>query len=263
MRPYLQSLLASVAAALAIPNNPTEAAQQVTFHFVPGAFHGPWAFDLIRAELASRGFNKTSASTLPSVGNADPDVGLYADAAAVVLVVHSYGGAVSSNAVEGLSVQQRTAAGRRGGIISHIFLTALALRVGQTALDAFGGTISADWNVTDDGKFFSSSDPAPIFYNDVQNQTLVAQAVAALRPEPVKTLQQPSRYAPWTESFNVAFIHTSLDRAINISTQNAVSSQFPAGSFMATINTGHSPFLSQPKELADNLIAAYQHVISC
>lgn len=162
MRPYSHFLLASVATGLAIQKNPTEATQPVTFHFVPGSFHGPWAFDLIRAELASRGFKKSSASTLPSVGNADPDVALYADAAAVrtdlealvdagqkvVLVAHSYGGAVSSNAVEGLSVQQRTAAGRQGGIINHIFLTALALPVGQTALDAFNGTRPAWWNVT-------------------------------------------------------------------------------------------------------------------
>ncbi|KAL8290923.1 hypothetical protein RB597_008948 [Gaeumannomyces tritici] len=255
MRSHTLPLLASVATGLVIPSPPTEMTQPVTVHFVPGAFHGPWAFDLIRAELASRGFNNTSASTLPST--------LVDAGQKVVLVVHSYGGAVSSNVVEGLSVQQRAAAGKPGGIITHVFLTAMALSVGQSALGVFNGTLPPWLEVTDDGKFYFPSTPEQIFYNDVEDQELVAKCVAALRPEPFKIVQDASRYAPWTEdNFNVAYIHTELDQAIDISVQNSLSSQFPAGSFMATMNAGHSPFLSQPKELADNIIAAHQHLLS-
>ncbi|KAL8351290.1 hypothetical protein RB598_006191 [Gaeumannomyces tritici] len=255
MRSHTLPLLASVATGLVIPSPPTEMTQPVTVHFVPGAFHGPWAFDLIQAELASRGFNNTSASTLPST--------LVDAGQKVVLVVHSYGGAVSSNAVEGLSVQQRAAAGKPGGIITHVFLTAMALSVGQSALGVFNGTLPPWLEVTDDGKFYFPSIPEQIFYNDVEDQELVAKCVAALRPEPFKIVQDASRYAPWTEdNFNVAYIHTELDQAIDISVQNSLSSQFPAGSFIATMNAGHSPFLSQPKELADNIIAAHQHLLS-
>ncbi|TLS27187.1 hypothetical protein PpBr36_05565 [Pyricularia pennisetigena] len=94
----------------------------------------------------------------------------------VVLVSHSYGGIVISNAVKGLSVADRKAAGRNNG-------------------------------------------------------------------------------------FNVVYIHAELDKAIVLPVQQVMASAFPAGSYVATLNTSHSPFLSQPKNTADKIHEAVVHFV--
>ncbi|KAL8375644.1 hypothetical protein RB595_006972 [Gaeumannomyces hyphopodioides] len=259
--------LATVAAALPKPSDAMS-----HFHLTPGAWHGPWAFDLIRAELEARGYT-TSASTLPSVGTTNPSQALNADVAAVradverlvdagkevVLVGHSYGGAVMGSAVEGLGAHQRKAAGHEGGIVSQIWMTAFALDVGGSLGAGVGAVLPEWWGLSADKQFFSPLTPENIFYNDVTDKALVAKSVAALRSEPFKITSETATYAPWKEGFKVGYIFCELDNAIGIAAQKGMASQFPAGSFTATMNASHSPFLSQPKELADHLVAALKH----
>jgi pimeloyl-ACP methyl ester carboxylesterase len=52
----------------------------------------------------------------------------------IVVVAHSYGGMMSSDAAEGLLRQDRAAAGEPGGITRMVFLTAFALCPGETML---------------------------------------------------------------------------------------------------------------------------------
>lgn len=50
----------------------------------------------------------------------------------VVVVAHSYGGMMASDAAEGLLRQDRAAAGEPGGITRMVFLAAFALHPGET-----------------------------------------------------------------------------------------------------------------------------------
>ncbi|KAL8302442.1 hypothetical protein RB593_000947 [Gaeumannomyces tritici] len=228
----------------------------VHFHLVHGAWHEPSTFDLLRAELEGRG-HATSASALPSVGTSDPDVGLYADGAAVradlealvdagkevVLVAHSYGGLATSNGVEGLGVRQREAEGKKGGVMSHVFVTAMAVEPGRSLESIRPDGDVPEWmNISPDGRFRS-----------------VAPEKAEENFMTSKAFEEPSRYAPWKNGFSVGYIFTTKDACVPYPVQQAMFSQFPAGSFTATMETGHSPFLNKPKELADNLVAAYRH----
>ncbi|KAL8372154.1 hypothetical protein RB595_001786 [Gaeumannomyces hyphopodioides] len=263
----------------------TGSTSPVHFHLVHGAWHGPFTFDLLRAELECRGY-PTSVSALPSVGTSDPDVGLYADGAAVradleglvdagkevVLVAHSYGGLATSNGVEGLGVQQRKADGKNGGVLSHVFLTAMALDPGRS-LDSMqpGGDVPEWLRITPDGRFRSvvPEKAKDIFVSGVLHSTcpfgvhIPNSPVRTTRPcvqwVTATAFEEPSRYAPWKNGFNVGYIFTTEDVAVPFSFQQAMFSQFPAGSFTATMETGHSPFFNEPKELADNLVAAYKH----
>lgn len=88
----------------------------------------------------------------------------------------------------------------------------------------------------------------------------MAKAIASLRQMTTKASEDPSRYAPWKNGFNVGYIFTKKDNAVPFPLQQSMFSQFPPGSFSATMDTGHSPVFSSPKELAENLVAAYKHV---
>ena len=61
------------------------------------------------------------------------------DGKTVVVVMHSYGGLVGSEAIpEELSYARRQAQGRPGGVIHLFFYSAFLLNDGQSVLGAFG-----------------------------------------------------------------------------------------------------------------------------
>jgi pimeloyl-ACP methyl ester carboxylesterase len=118
----------------------------------PGAWHTPDCFDITREQLHQRGW-ETEAVAYPSVGAEPPTKGLADDAAAlrstlerladdgkeIVLVVHSYGGVVGQNAVEGLGRKQRQAVGKEGGVVVFIYLAAFVVPKGASLKAMVGG----------------------------------------------------------------------------------------------------------------------------
>lgn len=133
-----------------------------TILFTPGAWHGTWAFDTVRASLEGLGY-PTDAVALSSVGSTDATVGVTEDAAAlaaelavltsagkdVVMVCHSYGGVVASTAVEGYGSNDRAAAGLSGGVIMLVYMTAFAAPANTSLLDALGG-VYLPWMIETD-----------------------------------------------------------------------------------------------------------------
>lgn len=109
-----------------------------TILFVPGFWEGPAPFALVTTLLQSAGY-PTQTATLPSTGTSSPgnpsmkdDIAAVRSAIAglvdtegktVVLVLHSAGGFVGSNAAEGLDVKTRQGAGLKGGVCRIVFLT--------------------------------------------------------------------------------------------------------------------------------------------
>lgn len=62
----------------------------------------------------------------------------------VVVIVHSYSGGPGSVAAKGLSVADRRAAGRNGGVLGLIFISAFVAHEGQTLVSGNGGQL-APW----------------------------------------------------------------------------------------------------------------------
>ncbi|TRX88533.1 hypothetical protein FHL15_010572 [Xylaria flabelliformis] len=242
-----------------------------TIFFIPGAWHEPWVFDSVRSILSARGF-ETKASSLATVGSTGPKVGLPVDAARirsaltilvnegkeVVLVAHSYGGIVASNSVNGLGIQQRATSGLKGGIIMILYLAAFAIPVGTDLLMNFGGSYAPWWDISKG--FFIPIQPLDVFYADVET-SLAEKAVAALKPMPLKIVKEKSAYDP-RGTFEAGYIFAEKDQALPISAQNAMFSQFPAGSFSARLDSSHSPFLSMPETLADTIENATKYVLA-
>jgi len=119
--------------------------------------HGAWqtaaGYDVFAQKLNALGY-ATEVPALPSVGGTEkPLPGLPEDIAAVrealarhadqgrdiILLCHSYGGVVGSNAVEGLDFASRKAQGKNGGVILTIYLSAFMVPKGKSLLDMLGG----------------------------------------------------------------------------------------------------------------------------
>jgi pimeloyl-ACP methyl ester carboxylesterase len=57
----------------------------------------------------------------------------------IVLVVHSYGGFVGQNAVEGLGLKQRQAVSKKGGVIIFVYLASFVVPKGGSIKVMLGG----------------------------------------------------------------------------------------------------------------------------
>lgn len=106
------------------------------------------------------------------------------------------------------------------------------------------------------GEFITASNASQVFYADVANETLVEEAVAALKPEPARIFSDDNQYAPWDNGVEVGFFFTEQDQAIPIATQQAMASQFPEGYVSYTMNSSHSPFLSMPDNVVTGVVLA-------
>ena len=124
---------------------------------VPGCFQLPVVYDALKLRLESLGYPTVYAS-LPTCGDAGdtsfPSLTLLDDAKAVqkileqlverdqktvMVVMHSYGGLVGSEAIrESMSHIKRRKAGLIGGVIRLFFICAFLLDPGQSVLGAFG-----------------------------------------------------------------------------------------------------------------------------
>ncbi|KAJ3572533.1 hypothetical protein NPX13_g5016 [Xylaria arbuscula] len=237
--------------------------------FLPGGYHTSWIYDSVRNILSDRGF-ATDASDLISVGATDANVGMYSDAThlrsqlmkilnqgnEIILVAHSYGGIVASNAVDGLSVEQRAAQGKKGGIILILYLAGLVVPAGRTFLSLCPPTPS--WDVIENG-FLVPKNPLYNFYADVE-PLLASKAVNALKPMSPGVLKDETKYEPWNQEFAVGYIFTEEDKQLPLEAQNVMFSHFPNGAFSARLASGHSPFLNVPDALADIIQNSISHV---
>jgi pimeloyl-ACP methyl ester carboxylesterase len=228
-----------------------------TVLLVHGAWHGAWCWAPLQAELDRRGV-PSQAVDLPGHGISPlPFTDLHGDAqfvadtlaridGPVVLVGHSYGGAVITEA-----------ATRYSKNVDHlVYLTAFALDEGE-ALLPFLGTLPnvvppmAQHMQPNEERTFSTINPAGAkesFYAECPDGTTEA-AVPRLCPQPFSTFMQPVTGAPW-KTIPSTYVECTKDGAIPIEQQRVISKRCQN---VVTLDTDHSPFASRPKETADIL----------
>ncbi len=239
---------------------------------VHGAFHGAWCWAGLQAELDRRGV-PSFAVDLPGHGvSTEPLTDLHGDADAlsrvlerlgtddVVLVGHSYGGAVISQADLG------------GRVSRLVYLAALVPDEGDDpagVMAAFpsppkpapparssgsGSGGGAFFVRQPDGTLAADQAKGPgIFYNTC-TPAQTAAALARLCPQRAATFKQPLTRANW-RSVPSTYITCLQDRAVPPAAQDQ---QAERCSEVVSIDADHSPFLCAPATLADLLVPLTQ-----
>ena len=162
---------------------------------VHGAFHGPWVWQGVLDSLVPLGLQAETVA-LPSVAaKGEPRYGMLADAAEVrrrleaidgpiVVVAHSYGGLVVTEAAAGLA-----------NVRHIVYFAGFALDVGESLL----GIITEPppwWNI--DGDTLIAGSPVETFYHDVPAEE-ADRAVARLRPSSYSIVTERLTAAAWRE----------------------------------------------------------------
>lgn len=242
-----------------------------TVVIVPGAWHSPWHYDKIIALFVEADYPVIS-SRLPSVDSPNPkDVLVATDAAfiretllgplieegkEIVLIMHSYGGSPGAAAAKGLSKTELSAESKKGGIIGLIFICALLAIEGDSLLSKIGGKFDPWVIINNETGNLNVSDPKEVFYADVPDP-LASEAIAHLRPESMSALTSPSPPPAWPDSVHNgrrAYIRTLEDKTIPSIAQEMMIKYSGVEWVVKVLNTSHSPFLSQPKQLFNDLV---------
>jgi pimeloyl-ACP methyl ester carboxylesterase len=220
---------------------------------VHGAWHGAWCYASLQDRLDRRGIASLAidlpghgASTL-ALGDLHGDAQHVADVVEawgrpVVLVGHSYGGAVITEA-----------AVRTPHVQHLVHLAAFAPNEGEGIMSTLGGlerrevALSAAMRMRDDGT--SVLDPGaaiPALYGSCPPEVISA-AVARLSPQPMASFGQPVTGSPRT-TIGSTYVVCLRDQAVHPDHQVAMSERC---AHVVTFDTDHSPFASMPDETAD------------
>lgn len=220
-----------------------------TYILVHGAWHGGWAWDPITERLRDQD-RRVIAVDLPSVTQQLPSTATFADDVAcvtdaieragpnVILVGHSYGGMVITQA----------AAGRSD--VNHLcFVTALVLDVGQS-LAGENDTRIPEWvDLTDDRLASKPRDPQFQFYGDIA-PARGAELAAKLGWQSTAALRGPITRTAWRE-LSSSYVLCTQDEAISFHAQTSMARRTQQ---QFTLPSAHSPFLSQPDALTEILL---------
>lgn len=234
---------------------------------VHGAFHGGWCWTKVVDGLTAEGI-EVVAVDLPGHGVDDPRpiCGLHGDAAHVrevlqetggpiVLVGHSYGGAVISEAgTGGLGDEVRPE-------VSHlVYLAAVVPDVGEgiggatadAPPDAGEFTITDAFVPNDDGTAIRVADEhvRAIFYHDCSDDD-VAFAQERLTPQSTQSFADTLEGAAWRDIPSTYILCTD-DRTVPPSLQQLNAAR--TGTVLE-IDASHSPFFSHPQQVVDLLVS--------
>lgn len=100
------------------------------------------------------------------------------------------------------------------------------------------------------------SDPKTVFYNDVSDED-AQTAISELKCHSEPALSTPSGPPAWPDSAydgKRAYIQATLDGAIPFVAQDAMVTYSGVQWDVKKLEAGHSPFLSQPKAVADFVV---------
>ncbi|WP_437590255.1 alpha/beta hydrolase [Sorangium sp. So ce1000] len=212
---------------------------------VHGAWHSPASWSQVACRLLGSGLD-VRVPELPSAGPAAGQRGdLTADAEVVraalaevpgeaVVVAHSYGG---------LPVTE--VAARAGNVAHLVYLCAFMLGPGESLLSAIGGHEPPWWITSTDGRTLMPDGAREVFYNDCTDD-VAAAAATALRPQAKASFTQPLGAAAWQE-LPSTYVICERDNAIPVFAQEAMSRR---ARDVRRLDASHSPFLSQPDEVA-------------
>ncbi|RAK78249.1 alpha/beta hydrolase [Aspergillus fijiensis CBS 313.89] len=227
--------------------------------FAPGAWNPSSAYDEFRQLLSQRDISSVAIDHL-SNGAEPPNKGLRDDSKhlrqiltdladqgkRILLVGHSYGGMVISAASTGLGLEERTQAGKSGGVIRLVYMAAFVAPRGRSLKDMINGELWP-WMLVQGN--YVRRDPAVDLIQDVPDEVKEKLSAALHGHICLAAFLEPSTDEPW-RTIPSAYIVCDEDRALPPAIQMIRSLIDPQ---VFRLKSGHSPFLSMPNETAEIL----------
>jgi len=240
---------------------------------VPGAWHSTETWNKVFSILEAKQFKCVSVALPSTAGNIattfGEDVEAVRDAILeetkqghdVVVVVHSYGGAVGQSAIKGFSrPKQDVASAGKNNLSGHVIgLAVMGSGFGQTGvsfIDGLGGKPPPMWREDPSGFAVITVPARDLFYHDLPEEE-GDYWVSKLEKQALNALMDPEggkhAYAGWKD-VPVWYLITLEDKAFPAQFQKIMAEmakEAGADITVKEIESSHSPMLSRPKETAE------------
>jgi pimeloyl-ACP methyl ester carboxylesterase len=251
-----------------------------TIVLVHGAWHQPANYQTFIDALSSAGFS-VHAPRLPSCSNdytTPPSVSLPEDVTAIntalkervnageeiLLVMHSYGGLVGTDALtDDLLRATRAAKGQPGGVSHLLYQCAYMLAPGTSVIDICKAAgLFPMWSqfVTDydDGSTFPVNAALSFFSGEETDPTLLETALPLLVRSPLSAFNTPAKGDFW-KKLPVTYVHTLKDYAVPHAFQTIMVERVEKagiGIVKKTYDTSHSVFVTEQRAMVDLALEA-------
>lgn len=244
-------VLAAALTTILAPAAPARSSAKPTIVFVHGAFADASGFGAVTDRLQDRGYTVISP--------ANPLRGPASDAAYVasvmktldgpiVLVAHSYGGAVSSLAANGLS-----------SVKALVYLNALALDAGESNLgiterfpNEFGEALRPRPSPQGVDLYVDPARFRPLFAADVPAR-VTARMASAQRPVSLAAIEEKSTEPAW-KTIPSWYLIGRQDEVISPAAQRFMAKR--AKAHTVEIDSSHASYVSRPDEVAKLILRA-------
>ncbi|KAK1140974.1 hypothetical protein N8T08_009720 [Aspergillus melleus] len=238
---------------------------------VHGAYFLPSAWDAFNDQLSQRGFT-VLYPRLPTCSDLRPPRALLADDVAAVraaateliaanhkilILAHSYGGIVASEAITpDLYIGASKTLSK--GISSIIYISPWLVPPGSSVpsvIEKYGFQCQVDLGVNEDGTVFAKNAPDS-FYNDIPAEKAESLAKDNVTHNYGAAMGEMT-HAPWKD-IPCMYVHCLKDLAIMMGLQKSmVKDVLESGGQLVTkeMDSGHCPFLSRANELIDLVVS--------
>ncbi|KAL9012452.1 MAG: hypothetical protein Q9173_002789 [Seirophora scorigena] len=240
---------------------------------VHGGWHVPAHYRTFQQGLQSAGF-EVHCPLLPTCSAEQrPTADMYADARAVrdqitalvaaprarevVLLCHSYGGAVGTEAARGLLKDENGAGGGGdgggGGVIHIIYMCGFMLQAGECVASASLPRPVPDPVARDEaaGETWICEPPVPLFYADVVPKEKAEEMAALLVRQSAAAMAGEVTYPAWRHA-PTTYLLTMRDEVLFPHWQERqIKAVEETGTRVRVerFDAGHSPFLSMPHQM--------------
>lgn len=246
-----------------------------TILIVSGVSHTPKHFEPIQTIFENSGYSVhnprlPSNALLPPTHSHQRDVDtirgiaeqLTAEGKRIIVLMHSYGGFVGTNALYDLGLEQREKQGLHGGVEWLAYMATLLPMAGETVADL----LQLDSGLSLERRVDGSSDtrnktsrvllpplnPEAVFYGDLAPEAQ-EWAVAELTGVSSDAFSQSLQNESW-RYIKTGYLACKLDQSVPVRLQDEMVERVRERGVhvqQKTINSSHSPYLSQPQTVID------------
>ena len=247
-----------------------------TIVLVHGAWHTPENYQTYVNDLEAKGFTVHCPLLPTSNGHRPPNASLPEDAAhvrsvitscverdeRVLLIMHSYGGIVGTEAAQGLDLATRRKANLPGGIIHLLYICAYILIPGESPWTIVEETGMQDgWkqmvDIAEDGTSVLR-DPSMALFSGLEEESVVRKACESMVCSPPGPLTAVTRGDAW-RIVPATYVRTSRDCALVPPYQTLLLERVKAEGVVLDIvefDTHHSIWISLPEEMVQMALKA-------
>jgi pimeloyl-ACP methyl ester carboxylesterase len=248
--------------------------EKATILVVGGGWHTPQSYSKLTKQLESKGY-EVRIPILPSMNESRPPnmdfisdtnhirtvaEGLVNEGRDIVVLMHSYGGQVGTNALYGLGLEQRKKQDMTGGISALLYLAAYAIQEGKAMIDGvkhFGHEhlMPLAFDFADDMSCVSR-DPKALLVGETDLPAAeVDKYLASLVRWNGQAMYQPltTPRAAWRD-IPVTYVHTTQDMTVPHEYQKWFIEEMEKEGVevqTVTLESGHCANFTSAKEVAE------------